>query len=143
MQSLSNQDQASLEGSNELKYAIVNVAKTGLAFLKESSDAFPPLKSLLSGLVFLLGNHQVCFGITRVSCLDLLVKKKWKDNRASVDRLIARLSDLVKDAGSRLQSLDAAELNRRRALDRFVVHLILISRLRLILPDWLSGNFLR
>jgi hypothetical protein len=30
-----------------------------LSAAKESSDAFPPLKSVMGGLTFLLNNHQV------------------------------------------------------------------------------------
>lgn len=57
----SSDDQRSVERSNELKHTVVNVAKIGLTFLKDSSDVFPPLKSLVGGLAFLLGNHEVCF----------------------------------------------------------------------------------
>lgn len=50
-----------LEVRHEPTNGIMSTAKTTLLFLKESSDAFPPLKSLVAGLLFLLENHEVHF----------------------------------------------------------------------------------
>ena len=44
--------------SSKRKSAL-GVAMFALSAAKESSDAFPPLKSVMGGLTFLLKNHQV------------------------------------------------------------------------------------
>ena len=44
--------------SSKRKSAL-GVAMFALSTAKESSDAFPPLKSIMGGLMFLLNNHQV------------------------------------------------------------------------------------
>lgn len=36
------------------------LAKTCLRALKESSDVFPPLKSVVGGILFFFDNHEVC-----------------------------------------------------------------------------------
>ena len=41
------------------KKSALGVATFALSVAKESSNAFPPLQSVMSGLTFLLDNHQV------------------------------------------------------------------------------------
>lgn len=73
------------------------VAKTCLRFLKESSDAFPPLKSIVGGISFFVDNHEVR-GYSYKSKFFFVhkVPKKWGANKETLQSLTMRVSQLTK-----------------------------------------------
>ncbi|KAF8148406.1 hypothetical protein B0H34DRAFT_262867 [Crassisporium funariophilum] len=74
--------------------------KFGLNGIKESSDALPPLKSIVAGLVYLIKNHE-----------------QFISNKDAVVRLKKRVEHLCSDVAKRsAQSLNEKERERQLTL---------------------------
>ena len=90
-----------------------------LEVVKESSDVFVPLKSVVGGLSVLLKQYDVSvrlgnFGLADYSC------KQFIANKDDVRRLIGRVELLTISLTGPPQENDIKEIARREVLERFV-----------------------
>lgn len=115
----------STSGSNSGLHVVSEVAKTCLRALKESSDAFPPLKSLVSGISFFIENYEVSEQTSHYTFLTR--SKKWEQNKETLQRLTIRILRLTHDSKGKMgQVNDSAEVTRREELERYGDLFILI-----------------
>ncbi|KAF8966797.1 hypothetical protein BDZ97DRAFT_1917311 [Flammula alnicola] len=96
--------QSNWKGSRKSGKTAVSVAKYGLQTLKESADAFPPLKSVVSGLSFLLSTYE-----------------QWVSNKEDLQRLLRRvelLQKMFEQDEDLYGNQDSGEKERRSELTR-------------------------
>ena len=115
--------------SHHLAKAAASVATFGLNALKESSDAFPPLKSVAGGLSFILTNYEVNTQFYRfMHVVDLL--KKWVSNKKDTRRLLERVEALhAKFQKGGMADHDGDEKQRRAELEEYVATPLCFRRL--------------
>lgn len=70
------------------------VAKSGVGFIASAADAFPPLKSVVGALMYILMHHE-----------------KWLKNKIDVERLIERIKNLQ-------DILEEEEIGTREGIQR-------------------------
>jgi hypothetical protein len=90
-----------------------------LEVVRESSDALPPLKGVVGGIVALLDKYDVSGSMNTPQNL-LIIRKQFISNKEDVRRLIARVDSLTTLLTKPPQENDISEIERRNKLRRLV-----------------------
>jgi len=93
-------------------------AKLLLRGVRDSADAFPPLKSVAGGLCFILENCEVRPS-SRIHCLQYLrVPQRTKANKEAIEYLAPRVEALAQSLCGSVPQCDVKERERRKGLER-------------------------
>ena len=92
-------------------------AKLLLYGVRDSADAFAPLKSVAGGLCFILENCEVWFSLAALSQL-LLVPQRVKGNEQTIESLAHRVKALAESLRSPVSEGDVKEQQRRKTLEQ-------------------------
>ena len=101
---------------SNLKSAAAATAKLLLRGVRDTADAFGPLKSVAGGLCFILENCEVC----PISCLHcvrpLQVPQRTKANGQAIESLAPRVGALAGRLCENIPDGDVKEIKRREKL---------------------------
>ena len=93
-------------------------AKLLLRGVRDSADAFGPLKSVASGLCFVLENCEVRPSSCTCCSWLLLVLQRTKANKQAIESLAPRVKALAESLCTPVSEGDTREESRRKALER-------------------------
>ena len=108
---------AANENKRNWKSTASETAKLLLRGVRESADAFPPLKSVAGGLCFILENFEVGSPPHTPSHL-LQVSQRTRGNEQAIESLAPRVEALSKLLCAPVSEGDAKEQERRKKLER-------------------------
>jgi len=106
-----------LTGSKREPETTVATAKLILRTVKESSDAFPPLKSVAGGLCAILENAEV-WPVYVLNPRRLWLSQRTKANKQVVESLAPRVKLLAESLCVPVSEGDIREESRRKILER-------------------------
>ena len=92
-------------------------AKLLLRGVRDTADAFGPLKSVAGGLCFILENCEVRLSPAMLSRL-LPVRQRMKGNEQTIESLAHRVKALAESLHSPISEGDVKEQRRRKTLKR-------------------------
>ena len=95
-------------------------AKLLLRGVRDSSDAFGPLKSVTGGLCFILENCEVCLPPLVCAVRRLQAPQRTKANTGEIESLAPRVKALAESLCTPVSEGDLKEGPRRKALERYV-----------------------
>jgi hypothetical protein len=107
------------DNKSHWKSNVSAAAKLLLCMVRDSADAFPPLKSIAGGLCFILENHEVRFGpytSLEPRCLESL--QRAQGNRQAIESLAPRVKSLAAILCGPVSEDNAAEELRRKRLEQ-------------------------
>ena len=93
-------------------------AKLLLRGVKESSDAFPPLKSVTGGLCFILENYEVRAHFPTHYSQSLQVPQQTKANEQAMESLAHRINAISGSLCTPVSEGDLKEESRRNGMER-------------------------
>ena len=105
------------EKKSSWKSTAFATAKLLLRGVRESADAFGPLKSVAGGLCFILENCEVWSALCALPQL-LQVPQRMKGNEQTIESLAHRVKSLAESLRSPVSEDDVKEHERRKALER-------------------------
>ena len=97
--------------------AVSSTAKLLLRGVRDSVDAFPPLKSVAGGLCFILENCEVSPSTIRY-LRRLRVPQRTKANKQAIESLAPRVKALAKSLCRPVSDDDIEERERRQKLEQ-------------------------
>ena len=103
--------------SKQWKPTAYATAKLFLSGVKESADAFPPLKSVLGGLCFILDNCEVWEPSSICYPQHLQVPQRTKANKQAIESLAPRVKALSASLCKPVSEGDTSERARRKELE--------------------------
>ena len=95
-----------------------STAKLFLRGVRDSADAFGPLKSVASGLCFVLDNCEVRLDPPVRFLQRSHILQRTKANKQSVESLVPRIEELNKLLCMPVSESDTSERERRKRLER-------------------------
>ena len=99
------------------KHTALATAKLLLRGVRDSADAFGPLKSVAGGLCFILENYEVRLcQHTPSRCLP--VPQRMEGNEQTIESLAHRVEALAESLRSPISEGDVKEQKRRKILER-------------------------
>ena len=105
------------EGKLNWKSTAFATAKLLLRGVRDSADAFGPLKSVAGGLCFILENCEVWFSIVHYpQCLQK--SQRMKANNQAIESLAPRVKTLAESLCTPISEGDTKEQDRRMKLER-------------------------
>jgi len=106
------------QGGSNLKSLASSTAKIFLRGVKESADAFPPLKSVAGGLCYILDNYEVRPSSSIHYGQRLQVPQQTKANTQTVESLAPRVKALSASLCASISENDFKERGRRKRLEQ-------------------------
>ena len=100
------------------KYTASATAKLILRTVKESSDAFPPLKSVAGGLCAILENSEVQYASHSLYLQRSQQPQRTTANKEAIESLAPRVKALAESLCAPISELGTQEESRRKALER-------------------------
>ena len=89
-----------------------------LRTVKDSSDVFPPLKSVLGGLCAILENSEVWFTSQSLESRGLQPFQRTAENKQAIESLAPRVKTLAESFCAPIPDDDTQEKARRKILER-------------------------
>lgn len=93
-------------------------AKLFLRTVKDTSDAFPPLKSVAGSLCAILDNAEVCFASHSLNPRCSSLSQRTAANAEAIESLAPRVEALAESLCTPVSEGDTKEESRRRILER-------------------------
>ena len=105
------------EDGSDWKAMVSASAKLLLRGVRDSADAFGPLKSVAGGLCFILENYEVCFPCN-VYTRRSRALQRTKENKQAIESLAPRVRALAESLCKPVSEGDASERERRQKLEQ-------------------------
>jgi len=105
------------ENKSNWKSTASATAKLFLRGVRESADAFGPLKSVAGGLCFILENCEVEPPSQHILCTILIINQRTKANKQAIESLAPRVKALSDLLCVPVSDDDAGEKVRRKELE--------------------------
>ena len=107
------------DGKEDWQSTVSDTAKLFLRSVRDSADAFPPLKSVAGGLCFILENYEVW--LTSHTLLEARCSysfQRAQGNRQAIESLAPRIKSLAESLCAPVSEGDAKESFRRKRLEQ-------------------------
>lgn len=111
-----------LNAHGEARHAVSEAIKLAIRALRESSDAFPPLKSLFGGLASFIDNYEVWGSLLGVICFSYTIKRNERQIRRTSNVSSQEYQALQKLPHRRNQVPGSVEGELQKELERKVLH---------------------
>ena len=115
--SVIDQQNATGDSRGGWKTTVSATAKLLLCTVRDSADAFPPLKSVAGGLCFILENYEVRFTSTSLEPQCLQLFQRSQGNKQTIESVAPRVKSLAESLCAPVFEGDAKEKIRRRILE--------------------------
>ena len=107
------------QNKKDLGSTISASAKLLLCTVRDSADAFPPLKSVAGGLCSILENFEVRFiSHTSLKLQCLCLSQRAEGNKEGIESLAPRIKSLAESLCAPVSKGGAAEGSRRKRLEQ-------------------------
>ena len=100
------------------KSSATATAKLFLRAVKESADAFPPLKSVVGGLCFILDNYEVQYSLSMHNHCVHKCPQQTRANKQAIESLVPRIKGLSASLCKVVPEGNGREEMRRKELEQ-------------------------